>query len=49
LPERQRERSAKLEARAGETLVVDPGTGHKWWNAGEDELVFRCEIRPAGQ
>jgi quercetin dioxygenase-like cupin family protein len=39
----------KLEARAGETMIVDPGTGHKWWNAGEDELVFRCEIRPAGQ
>jgi hypothetical protein len=39
----------KLEARAGETMFVDPGTGHKWWNAGADELVFRCEIRPAGQ
>jgi quercetin dioxygenase-like cupin family protein len=23
----------KLEARAGETMIVDPGTGHKWWNA----------------
>src|SRR5215211_3420419 len=39
----------KVEARAGETLIVDPGTAHKWWNAGEDELVFLCEIRPAGQ
>jgi quercetin dioxygenase-like cupin family protein len=39
----------KIEASAGEMLIVDPGTGHKWWNAGEDELVFRCEIRPAGQ
>jgi mannose-6-phosphate isomerase-like protein (cupin superfamily) len=39
----------QVEARAGETLVVDQGTPHKWWNAGDDELVFRCEIRPAGQ
>jgi hypothetical protein len=22
---------------------------HTWWNAGDDELVFRCEIRPALQ
>jgi quercetin dioxygenase-like cupin family protein len=39
----------KVEAHAGETLVVDPGTPHKWWNAGEDELVFRVEVRPALQ
>jgi quercetin dioxygenase-like cupin family protein len=39
----------KIEARAGETLVVEPGTPHKWWNAGDDELVFRVEVRPAGQ
>jgi quercetin dioxygenase-like cupin family protein len=39
----------KIEARAGETLVVEPGTAHKWWNAGEDELVFRAEGLPAGQ
>lgn len=37
----------RLEARAGDVLVVEPGQAHKWWNAGEDELVFRCEIRPA--
>src|SRR5262249_21186775 len=36
-------------ATAGETLVVEPGQAHKWWNPGEDELVFRCEIRPALQ
>jgi mannose-6-phosphate isomerase-like protein (cupin superfamily) len=39
----------KVEARAGETLTVDPKTAHKWWNAGDDELVFQCEIRPARQ
>jgi quercetin dioxygenase-like cupin family protein len=39
----------KVETHAGETLVVEPGTPHKWWNAGEDELVFRVEVRPALQ
>jgi quercetin dioxygenase-like cupin family protein len=39
----------EIEARAGEALVIEPGTPHKWWNAGEDELVFRAEVRPAGQ
>jgi mannose-6-phosphate isomerase-like protein (cupin superfamily) len=34
-------------AGAGDVLVVDPGTAHKWWNAGDDELVFRTEVRPA--
>ena len=38
-----------VEAHSGETLVVEPGTPHKWWNAGEDELVFRVEVRPALQ
>jgi quercetin dioxygenase-like cupin family protein len=37
-----------LEAHAGDILVVEPGKAHAWWNAGDDELVFRCEIRPAG-
>ena len=36
-------------AAAGEVVVVDAGQAHKWWNAGESELVFRCEIRPALQ
>ena len=36
-----------IEARAGDVLVVEPGQAHKWWNAGEGELVFRCELRPA--
>jgi quercetin dioxygenase-like cupin family protein len=36
-------------ATAGETVVVEPGQAHKWWNPGQDELVFRCEIRPALQ
>jgi quercetin dioxygenase-like cupin family protein len=35
-----------IEAGAGDVLVVEPGQAHKWWNAGESELVFRTEIRP---
>src|SRR5437764_11027455 len=37
----------RFEAGPGETVVVEPGQTHRWWNAGTDELVFRCEIRPA--
>ena len=33
----------------GDVLVVEPGQAHKWWNAGDSRLVFRCEIRPALQ
>jgi len=45
---------AKVGARTvtagpGDVLRVEPGTAHTWWNAGDDELVFRCEIRPALQ
>jgi quercetin dioxygenase-like cupin family protein len=39
----------KRTANAGEVVAVEPGEAHKWWNAGESELVFRCEIRPALQ
>jgi quercetin dioxygenase-like cupin family protein len=33
----------------GEVAVVEPGTAHKFWNAGEDEVRFVCEVRPALQ
>jgi len=33
----------------GEVAVVEPGTPHKFWNAGEDEVRFVCEVRPALQ
>ena len=39
----------KVVARAGETLVVEPGTAHKFWNSGSTDARFRCEIRPALQ
>jgi quercetin dioxygenase-like cupin family protein len=39
----------KAEFGPGQTLGVAPGVAHTWWNAGDDELVFRCEVRPALQ
>jgi quercetin dioxygenase-like cupin family protein len=39
----------EIVAHAGDVLVVEPGQAHKWWNAGERELVFLCEVRPALQ
>jgi mannose-6-phosphate isomerase-like protein (cupin superfamily) len=32
---------------AGELAVVAPGTPHRFWNAGDGPLRFRCEVRPA--
>ena len=29
--------------------MVEPGTPHRFWNAGEDEVRFVCEVRPALQ
>ena len=37
----------EIEAGPGQVVGVAPGTAHTWWNAGDDELVFRCEVRPA--
>jgi quercetin dioxygenase-like cupin family protein len=39
----------KLVAGAGQRLTVPAGTAHKFWNAGEDEAHFVCEVRPALQ
>jgi len=39
--------SKEILAGAGETVVVEPGTAHKFWNAGEEPAVFRTEVRPA--
>ncbi len=36
-------------ARAGDTIVVEPGSAHKFWNAGDTEARFVCEVRPALQ
>ena len=39
----------KVELRAGETVDVEPGTPHKFWNAGDDEVRFVCTVTPALQ
>jgi quercetin dioxygenase-like cupin family protein len=36
-----------IEAGPGEVHLVEPGTPHRFWNAGEDEARFLCEVRPA--
>ena len=37
----------KLVAGPGKRLTVPAGTPHKFWNAGDEEAHFVCEIRPA--
>jgi quercetin dioxygenase-like cupin family protein len=37
------------KAEAGETLVVPPGTAHRFWNAGEEQARFLLEVRPGLQ
>jgi quercetin dioxygenase-like cupin family protein len=39
----------KLELVPGEVAMIDPGTPHKFWNAGDETLRFRAEVRPALQ
>jgi quercetin dioxygenase-like cupin family protein len=39
----------ELVARPGDVAVVAPGTPHRFWNAGEKEARFFCEVRPALQ
>jgi mannose-6-phosphate isomerase-like protein (cupin superfamily) len=39
----------KLELHAGEDVIVEQGTPHKFWNAGEDEVRFLCTVTPALQ
>jgi mannose-6-phosphate isomerase-like protein (cupin superfamily) len=37
----------KIEAGAGEVLTIHPGTPHRFWNAGDDELHFRATVTPS--
>jgi mannose-6-phosphate isomerase-like protein (cupin superfamily) len=39
----------KLVAGPGQRVSVPAGTPHKFWNAGDDEAHFVCEVRPALQ
>ena len=34
-------------ATTGETVVVEAGTAHAFWNAGQGRARFLCEVRPA--
>ena len=36
-------------ARAGETVTVEPGVPHNWWNGGPDTLEMLGVIEPAGR
>ena len=37
-----------LELGPGDGVTVLPRTAHKFWNAGDGETRFTCEVRPAG-
>lgn len=37
----------ELLAVPGDVATVPPGTPHRFWNAGERDARFLCEIRPA--
>jgi len=39
----------KVRLGPGEAVTVPRGTGHHFWNAGEQDVHFRAEIRPALQ
>jgi mannose-6-phosphate isomerase-like protein (cupin superfamily) len=33
----------------GDEATVQPGSWHRWWNAGEDEVLIRTRVEPALQ
>jgi quercetin dioxygenase-like cupin family protein len=37
----------ELVAKPGDVATVAPGTPHRFWNAGESDARFLCEVRPA--
>ena len=39
----------KIVAGPGRRITVPAGTPHRFWNAGDDEAHFVCEVRPALQ
>jgi mannose-6-phosphate isomerase-like protein (cupin superfamily) len=36
-----------LTLEAGESILVEAGTPHRFWNRGEEDLRFRVEVRPS--
>jgi quercetin dioxygenase-like cupin family protein len=39
----------RLHGEAGDVLSVAPGQAHRFWNEGDDEARFLCEVQPALQ
>jgi len=39
----------RLVAKAGDVVVVEAGTAHKFWNAGDEPVMFHCVVSPALQ
>ena len=39
----------KIVAGPGQRITIPAGTAHKFWNAGDEEAHFVCEVRPAFQ
>jgi mannose-6-phosphate isomerase-like protein (cupin superfamily) len=39
----------KLLLERGDVAYVEPGTPHKFWNMGDGEVRFVCEVQPALQ
>jgi mannose-6-phosphate isomerase-like protein (cupin superfamily) len=37
----------RLELGQDEVATVEPGTPHRFWNAGDEAVRFVCEVRPA--
>ena len=37
----------EIVAGPGEAVIIPAGTPHRFWNAGQDDARFRCEVRPA--
>lgn len=42
-------RKQEFVAEAGQRVTVPAGTPHRFWNAGDEEAHFVCEVRPALQ
>jgi mannose-6-phosphate isomerase-like protein (cupin superfamily) len=37
----------ELPTEPGDCILVPPGMKHQFWNAGDEEARFACEVRPA--
>ena len=42
-------RGQEIVACRGERILIPAGTSHRFWNAGDKEAHFVCEVRPALQ